>query len=348
MRIYFFAPDWNGPSGGIKQIYRHVDILNSIGWDARILHKKKHFHVNWFPNHTPVSYIGHSFLESIYKEEPLTKTLEKVNVDSSLYEIENGQWKSVRLTQEDILVLPEYFGSQLNSFGKGVKKVVFNQNTHYCLRNFTAADTLSHIYNSPEVLGVVVVSEHNKDYMQYAFPKANVFRVITGIDKNVFVSNTNKKNQIAYMPRKLSEEVQQVITLLRLRGLKDWEFISIDNVNEAAAAKIMSESFMFLSFSTQEGIGLPPIEAAFSGCLLVGYTGNAGDEYFKSEWSYPIRQGDTLMFAKTVEKILKNAETDRSFYEEKVRNLSSYVKEKYSLEQERETVITAWKTILRH
>ena len=39
--IYFFCPDLPHPLGGIKQTYRHVDVLNANGFDAWIVYRTK-------------------------------------------------------------------------------------------------------------------------------------------------------------------------------------------------------------------------------------------------------------------------------------------------------------------
>jgi hypothetical protein len=38
--VYFGAPDWNVPAGGIRVVYRHVDILNEAGTPAAVLHRR--------------------------------------------------------------------------------------------------------------------------------------------------------------------------------------------------------------------------------------------------------------------------------------------------------------------
>ena len=43
MVIYFICPDINKPTGGIKQIYRQVDVLNNNSFNAFVLHKETGF-----------------------------------------------------------------------------------------------------------------------------------------------------------------------------------------------------------------------------------------------------------------------------------------------------------------
>jgi hypothetical protein len=52
--VYYLCPDDDKPSGGIRVIYRHVDLLNAAGRDAVVLHERPGFRVGWFRNETRV------------------------------------------------------------------------------------------------------------------------------------------------------------------------------------------------------------------------------------------------------------------------------------------------------
>ena len=56
MAIYFGCPDKDYPVGGIRAIYRHVDILNRNGLEAFVLHRLALFRCTWFENETRVAY----------------------------------------------------------------------------------------------------------------------------------------------------------------------------------------------------------------------------------------------------------------------------------------------------
>jgi glycosyltransferase involved in cell wall biosynthesis len=62
----------------------------------------------------------------------------------------------------------------------------------------------------------------------------------------------------------------------------------------------LGKSKIFLSFSELEGLSLPPIEAALSGCQVVGYTGEAAKEYWDKEIFTEIYAGDIKAFVKSV------------------------------------------------
>ena len=91
-RIFYRAWSHNRPVGGQKQMYRHVDILNSAGFEAYIFHHEDGFRVSWFDNDTRV--VGLTAFKSLYRSG-------------------------------DVLVLPEDVGQALQSF-RG-PKVIFNQ-----------------------------------------------------------------------------------------------------------------------------------------------------------------------------------------------------------------------------
>jgi hypothetical protein len=50
-RIFYLCPDLRSPIGGVKQIYRHVEILDSAGFNATVLHHERDpgiFHTHMF------------------------------------------------------------------------------------------------------------------------------------------------------------------------------------------------------------------------------------------------------------------------------------------------------------
>src|SRR5215208_1690246 len=52
--LYFFTPDLPHVLGGVRQIYRQVDVLNANGFNAWVVHRKKGFRIKWFEHETRV------------------------------------------------------------------------------------------------------------------------------------------------------------------------------------------------------------------------------------------------------------------------------------------------------
>src|SRR5689334_1640065 len=54
-RILVMVPDWDFPSGGVRKLYRHVDILRAHGLNAFVEHQSTGFICNWFEHNTPIA-----------------------------------------------------------------------------------------------------------------------------------------------------------------------------------------------------------------------------------------------------------------------------------------------------
>lgn len=150
------------------------------------------------------------------------------------------------------------------------------------------------------------------------------------------------------MVRKNFEDVVQVVNLLKMRGtISDFELTIIKNKSESEVAEILRESEIYLSFGTQEGCPMPPTEAMACGCIVVGYDGWGGREYFQPEFSYPIKTGDIVTFAATVELVAEMCRRNRPLVEEMGKKAARYVKEHYSMEREKQDVIEFWSGLTR-
>ncbi len=333
-RIFIMSPDDTGPIGGVKQIYRHVDVLNKFGIKAWVLHRKKGFRCQWFVNRTPTI-----------------------------------SWSEFQWKDDDILVLPEIFGQRMAKSLRiekhstfinrsryweediaQIRKVIFNQNAYntFARYGFDPQD-LDTPYVDRSVLATIVVSEDSREYLQSVFPHHPIHRIHNAIDSRLFPYQQQKKKQICFMPRKHREEAQEVINIAKFRtGLGDFSIVPIENRNESEVAGIMKESLVFLSFGYPEGFSLPPAEAMSCGCIVIGYHGGGGREYFDSAYSFPIEATDIRTFARTLEKIILSYRDNVALLDKMRLTASHYITENYSQKREEYDIITAWEKILGH
>lgn len=327
--IYCLCPDNNIPCGGVRKIYNFVDILREMGLEVFVLHAEWGFRCDWFPSNTPIVYMG--------------------SPDGSLSGLnENGESYSLPgFSEEDLLVIPEIFVPQVvPGLAKwGLKGIVYNQSTFLTFSHvvfpsipFTAAhekDATVQLYLNERVLGTLVVSEYSKEYLDALNLKLSVHRIHNSIQEKLFFYQSEKKKQIAYMPRKSLEDNLHIITMIRERGLlKDWSFYPIEGVSEAKVGEIMRESALFLSFSEREGFGMPPAEAMACGCVVIGYHGQGGKEYLKRPYAHPIDSGEIVQFALTVEKIALNYAS----YQDEGKMASEFILKHYSSEREKQDI----------
>lgn len=338
------------PTGGIKQIFRHVEALCESGFDAYVLALERDM-PSWFTSSASVARVitrRRSWL-------PTRASRRKNKVDwisatsAPLVEIAGPAKTEIRrkLDAGDILVLPEYLGNSMRPCGFDSQLVVFNQNAHYTFKGFTHSDDLSGFVYRGQLLAALAVSTHTFEYLKFAFPDLRVLLTPNGVDCSRFFPATGKKKrQIAFMPRKLPSSIVQVLQILRGRGsLKGWDLCPIDGLGEEEVARLLRESAIFLSTSNDEGFGLPPLEAGASGCIVVGYTGYAAREFMLPEYCYPIAQGDVLGFSQTLEKVVAEFELNPERFHQQAADYVEFIQNSYSKQVENKHVVAAWNSI---
>ncbi len=315
MKVFVLCIDDNQPHGGIRKLYHHVDLLNQHGIGAEIVHEKKGFRCTWFENRTPVSYAHDN--------------------------------RSTLPGEQNVLVVPEIYGPHISQFGPAIPKVIFNQNCYYTFMQYSMdKNDLNTPYLSRDVVGAITVSKDSMEYLKAVFPALNVHRLHYGIDESLFHYSDRKRRKIAFMPRKNEHDLLQVINILKFRGLlADWDLVPIENKNEKQVAELLQEAMLFLSFGHPEGFGLPPAEAMACGAVVVGYHGMGGREFFLPEFSYPITNGDIIIFARTVEHVIQLQASNPDEIRNKGRKASEFILKTYTRSREESDILSFWKSI---
>jgi hypothetical protein len=298
----------NTPIGGVKQIYRQVDVLRKNGYDAAVIHGKENFRCSWFENDTVV-----------------------VGMND---EVESG----------DYVVLPEVLPSVPKI--KGIENsniVVYAQNPFNVPTGFGGVSKFREFYRD-RVQGVMCVSQHSVERLSSLLPENKIYRILHSLDRPPFgLSECPKEKRIAYMPRRTKGSIEAVLTIVRQTGLLEgWRIDAIDGKSEAEVAAIMQKSMIFISGSFREGFGLPPAEAMACGCVVVGWTGGGGQEFMLPGISYPVPDGDELACADALKTILSQpfdtlVETGKM--------ASEYIRKTYSSNKEERSILEAWSGI---
>ncbi|GAA1613158.1 hypothetical protein GCM10009828_046430 [Actinoplanes couchii] len=278
-RVFYLAPDLDQPSGGVRNIYRHVDVLAGLGIEATVVHSRAGFRCTWFANGTRVAAAA-----------------------------------EVRLRPRDLLVVTEWHGPWLHTLPAGVRKIVFNQGP-YCTFDATPYDdsAAGSPYAAIEGLeGLLTVSEDGERLLSWTFPSLPVHLARPVVDRAVFHPGTGpRRRRIGYLARgRRAEEREMLLHMLRSRGLPDgWELTPISG-SEAQVAEQMRECAIFLAFGFREGFGLPPAEAMASGCYVVGYTALGAAEFFDPAYCTPVPECDLLAYGRAVEDAVRRWDAD--------------------------------------
>lgn len=259
MRILYLSPDSDKPTGGIKVIYRHVELLRRCGLDAHVLHFGEGFRCSWFANDAPIVAM-----------------------------------KDLR--PSDLVVLPELHTVLANRLhGMGIRYAMFVQNAYLVLPTAPLAELRSAYRNAVAVLSI---SDDSSAYLSSFMPELapKLLRVRYSIDTQRFKPAT--KGRVAtYMPRKLPLHSANVSGWLS-GAFPDWSFLAIHDKNETEVAEMLAGSRVFLAFSDFEGLPVPPVEAALSGNVVLGYPGWGGREYWREPNFRAADFGDMRDFAR--------------------------------------------------
>jgi hypothetical protein len=256
-RFLYVSPDSNTPTGGVKVIYKHAELLSSLGHDAHVMHFARPYRCDWFEHNAPIVYFD-------------------------------------ELRTTDMLMVPEImtiFGNQLHSIG--MRYCMFVQNGYLVLPTSPLGEVWNCYKNATAILSI---SDDTSDYLASVFPEFahKIIRVKYSVDTERFKPQAKQK-KCTFMPRKLPLHSANLAPWL-LRVFPDWTFQPIHNMNEAQVAEQLESSSVFLAFSDFEGCPVPPIEAALSGNVVVGYPGWGGREYWDAPNFLPVPVGDLRGF----------------------------------------------------
>jgi len=154
---------------------------------------------------------------------------------------------------------------------------------------------------------IISISQDTTESIKMVFPECadKIIQATYVIDKAKQIPLEQKENIITYMPRKLSRHSQLVLFMLGKKLPPHWALVPIDGVTEAEVYAIFTRSKIFLSFSEFEGLAMPPVMAAMSGNLVIGYTGEGNKEYFHLPCFEEVMSGDMRTF---VDKLLQAVE----------------------------------------
>lgn len=305
---YFVCPDYDLPSGGIRVIYRFVDILKSAGITAAVVHSSTEFRCTWFENETKVVCA-----------------------------------KNVRLEGGDLLILPEWYRGLIPKIAPGVPHLVLNQNAYETFTGVPFQKGSPVDVVGSDTIGIVVISEDNRKYLELCFPNIKMESIKLSVDTDLFrASPQGKSRAIAYMPRKRLKELNQILHILDLRGaLKGWELTPIHGVSEVEAARLLGRSAIFLSLNEREGIALPSLEAMASGCVVVGFHSGSGFEYMRPGAALPINDGEIVSLVLEIESVLQRWGHDETL-EDVARTAANLVRREYTRENEYADVVAVF------
>jgi len=324
MNILYLCPVSDRPIGGVKVVYNHSEILVRSGISSQILHSKTPKASKWF-----------FFRKSFFR--PITYSCGWFDHDACI-----RSPKQKIDPQKDFVVIPEIWAAPYGDYlyRSGIRYAIFVQGGYLLQkgqRHLTEAD-LKAAYTNAQL--ILTISEDTSHVVSLKYPfldSAKIMRLFPGIDASLFSSGVKEK-LITYMPRRLPEHSKKMLFFLEGSLPAGWKILPIANMSEQEVANLLSRSAIFMSFCDQEGCPLPPLEAAFSANLVVGYTGQGANEYFQTPLFRKVENGNFIEYTTAVLQAIADVEGGM-LSATPVLNQVEEVKKIYSLDSARERVL---------
>ncbi|QAY59974.1 glycosyltransferase family 1 protein [Microbacterium protaetiae] len=210
----------------------------------------------------------------------------------------------------DVLVVPEVYGRTLTDLPADVRVLVFNQGAYITFDGLDYAKTSPGApYRGVRGLeGIMTVSHDSADLLSLSYPDVPVDIVRPVVDSSLFHPGDSVREQtIAFMPSRRAGEINQIMHILRARGI-NWTFSPMEGLTEREVAQRLRRSRLFLSMSDRDGFGLPPAEAMACGCYVVGYPGGGGSEFFDPSYCSPV--ASTAELVRAIETAISTPEEE--------------------------------------
>ena len=306
--IRFMAPDLPTPSGGIKVIYRYVEHLRALGYDARVWHGTPGFaYDSW----------------------------------GSTAVVDTGT--ELDFAAGDVLVMPETGGSKWSFLSDGHPVVMLCQGMDFVFANSDFLTDEPGAYPGwPHATAALTVSDAIHTFLARACPPGFPLHNVP-VQIEDWFQPAEKRRRIALMPRRRREDLLGAVQLVRRSGrLGDWEIVLIDGMTQQQVAEELGRAAIFLFGAEREGVGLPGAEAMASGCYVVGFTGDGAKEYMLPEHSSVIADSDVVDMCDRTLEAMDWFDNARDLFDDRAAGGREWVRSRHSAELVRERLGTAF------
>lgn len=308
-RILYVSTIFNKPAGGVRMIFHHVRELRRLGFEAFVVSPGGgELQPGWFDADAPI-------LQPPFMMFP-----------------------------DDVLVLPEVAPAIVAELhDQPSRKVLFCQN------HFAAFEGLGDFAGWAEagVDHAMYCSQVVADAVGGCFPFRHSAVIRCGIDRALFQPAADKQVNVVLMPRKRPGDVRLIRKAFERRWPQylRYPWFGCDGESERAVAGKLGRASVFLSLSRREGLGLPPLEAMASGCLVAGFTGLGGRDYATPDNGFWADEEDVFGAADAVGQALRTLLTEpRRAAAMRAAGLATAAR--YSFDAMREDLKAFWSRVL--
>lgn len=303
-RILYECLDLEIPAGGMRRLYRHVEVLRKHGFDARMLHHNPTYKNPWFSSTALVDYWTEDY----------------------------------EFFTDDVLVIPEgHVKTMRASMTLPCRRLVIALNWANIFRNARVGEDWRTFGITHAIAGSVY--EHDFILSTMGIESATI---VSGIDSELFAPAKEKRCMITYMPRKNPDYVHLIMAVFRAKfpQYSSIPFVPMEMLPHAEVSAIFAESAIFLAHTFPEGLSRKTLEAMACGNIVVGFAGHGSLECMDHGRNcYLAADGDVLRAAELLSVAVQDFLEHRSGAMQQEAIATAH---RYSLEREEEAVVRFW------
>jgi hypothetical protein len=316
MKIYYYCPNLNHPSGGMGVLFKQAKILADNGYDVTLLYEgQETFNPTWMEfsiEHIPKVRINHL--------------------------------DSFKINAEDLLVIPEGFGNLIDSTkNMKCKRTVLAQSWIYILNSMPRVKS----WKESGITNVITPSLNLKNYIDEIMPGLNIQTYNYSIDTTYFNKNLQKEPRICYSSRGQENEmkVQTVINMFKVLSpkFKHIPFLRLRGYDKPTFSKLLSESAFTLYTDEIACIATLPLESMAANTHVIGWDMGVKDYAVDNENMFMVTNGDCLALAKKLKEVVEKYFNDEL---DETKLFSNYEKtlSLYTEEQEKNRILEIFET----
>lgn len=339
-RYLFLCPDRKSASGGIAVIYDIVRLLNREGYEAIVVHESSGAGYPDYSDPVPGCFTPHVRRVRWRYAGPRDK-LKRIKSDIAAWR-NRKTLEPLKLRSDDVIIVPEFMMAEALEAFEGRPIAVLVQNPFAVMRSYQRARHRG-LDPAQQAVAWFGMSEVCQTHLE-TLVTGKLYYSPVSMKPHEFDYRDEKDPLITYMPRKRPWEAEILHDALQRRGkIGGYRLEAIDNLPRVQVAEVMARSRIFISLMKDESLGFPAAEAMASGCIVVGFDGLGGAEFFDTSTGVPVVEGDIAGLVAAVERTVAEYETDPARLDEMRQRAARLVKEKYSVESFETTFLEAWR-----